>query len=565
MKLLGRFEWTFKHSLQKARREQSHKFPEFPYFVVRPWVGYGILSLGVLLLLIGCTSGRDGVPTRIPTGTLLPPTPEPTQVPPEVQVSATSTPEPTRTAVPPTLTQTQAETAYPTPDLSSRPLIWFAPLPPLSIHDSRPFIGSEDFMDLFKQNATWTEASKHVNVFKLYGEWVEDVPWTVHASDAELKQVITDLNRRGIALAVEMGPLEPDSTCGQGIEGFAGIQAGVNIARRIKNAGGTLKFVSFDEPFAFASLYDGPNACRWSAEKVAQEVLKYIQAVRKVFPDVVFGDTEPLWSGVGVDEFKRWIDIYEDITGSPLSFLHLDQDFTRPDWQQDTLALEAYAREHGVEFGLIYLGDSHASTDEDWLSAAGERVIAYEEGTAGRPDHVLFQSWHDHPDRVLPETEPYSFTWFINTYFKDRDILGFKTEGEGANLAFGKLARASRILQGFEAERAIDRNTDTWWGSGAPPPQWIEIDLGSPYAIAEVNLLVSQYPAGETVHKVFVRGPGTGGSYLLLHTFSEFTADLDWLNLPITTPLEDIRYIRIETVSSPSWVGWREIEVIAAQ
>jgi hypothetical protein len=100
--------------------------------------------------------------------------------------------------------------------------------------------------------------------------------------------------------------------------------------------------------------------------------------------------------------------------GSPMAFLHLDQDFSRPDWEQDTLEIETYAREHGVEFGIIYLGDSRANTDEAWISGAGERVIAYEDRVGGRPDHVLFQSWYDRPDRVLPEAEAYTFTWFIS-------------------------------------------------------------------------------------------------------------------------------------------------------
>ena len=29
------------------------------------------------------------------------------------------------------------------------------------------------------------------------------------------------------------------------------------------------------------------------------------------------------------------------------------------------------------------------------------------------------------------------------------------------------------------------------------------------------------------------------------------------------SPLEDVRYIRVNTRQSPSWVGWKEIEVLA--
>jgi hypothetical protein len=30
-------------------------------------------------------------------------------------------------------------------------------------------------------------------------------------------------------------------------------------------------------------------------------------------------------------------------------------------------------------------------------------------------------------------------------------------------------------------------------------------------------------------------------------------------------PLQGVRILRIETTTTPSWVGWREIEVIAAE
>lgn len=129
-------------------------------------------------------------------------------------------------------------------------------------------------MELFEPDAAWAQAADRVYVFKLYGEWVGDDPWTVHASDAELRQVILDLNRRGIALAMEAGPLAATSVCGQGIEGFGGgVRIGIRDANRIKAAGGTLSFIALDEPFAFASLYDGPNACQWEAERVASVLI----------------------------------------------------------------------------------------------------------------------------------------------------------------------------------------------------------------------------------------------------------------------------------------------------
>ncbi len=457
-----------------------------------------------------------------------------------------------------TSTATSTATPYATPDLSPRPLVWFAPLPPLPTHSGRPFTGSTDFMSLFAENAPWEEAAGRVQVFKLYGEWV-----AYHATDAELRQVVSDLNRRGVAIAFEAGPLTPTEACGSGIEGFAGVEEGLLIARRIQNAGGTVRFVAFDHPYDAGVLDTSSNACHWSAEEVARNAARFITAIRGVFPEVVFGDIETV--GHDVDEIAQWVNAYKDIVGEDLGFLHMDLNYSQPDWPQGTKEIETFLRTRGIEFGIIYFGGWNDRSDEVWLSNAGERVKAYEMAAGGQPDHVVFQSWHDHPDLTLPETDPYTFTWFVNTYFNNPSALGFRTEGPGANLAFGKSVKASRDMPGFEVRMAVDGNFDTWWGSGDFAPQWIEIDLGSPQAIAEINLLVTQSPAGETRHEVFVRGPETGDAYVLVYTFAGTTADMDLLSVPIADPLEAIRYIRVTTQSSPSWVGWREVEVIASR
>lgn len=72
-------------------------------------------------------------------------------------------------------------------------------------------------MALSRPQAPWSEVAGSIQVFKLYGEWV-----AYHASEEELREVVVDLEQRGLALAVEAGPLNAPADCGQGIEGFAG-------------------------------------------------------------------------------------------------------------------------------------------------------------------------------------------------------------------------------------------------------------------------------------------------------------------------------------------------------
>jgi hypothetical protein len=135
----------------------------------------------------------------------------------------------------------------------------------------------------------------------------------------------------------------------------------------------------------------------------------------------------------------------------------------------------------------------------------------------------------------------------------------------GTNLARRKQVRVSRALTSNPAHMAVDGNPNNWWGAGAFAPQWIEVDLEASYIVAEIRMLPSQSPAGKTIHRLFVKGSATNNEYELLHTFEEVTRDSGWLTFKLPEPLRGIRYIRIETISSPSWVSWREIEVIAGE
>jgi hypothetical protein len=424
----------------------------------------------------------------------------------------------------------------------------------------REFIGSEDFMDLFVPGAAWSGAAGHLHVFKLYGEWV-----AYHATEAELRQAVEAIRDRGLALAVEAGPLDPPAECGQGIEGFAGTDEGRLIARRLLEAGGRIDLIALDEPLFFASIYSGPKACRWEPDLVASEVGEYIGVMRGYFPDLVVGDTEPLAGDSSPASYTAWLEAFRRVNGFDLAFLHMDIDWGRPTWPAEVKAIEDFGRTFGVPVGIIYNGNFQDPTDEAWLSIAGERVRRYEDQTAGQPEHVLFQSWNDKPDHALPDSEPYSFTGFVRAYFGDRESLGLRREGAGANIAYQKVARVSSAFNGQSGAFAVDGDPGTSWNSGGGPLQWIQIDLGETYTIAEIRLTVAQSPAGDTTHVVYGSGTSTGRFRDILHVFRGPTDDSDVLVFTPDQPIPGVRVVRIETTLSPSWVAWREIEVVAAE
>ena len=127
------------------------------------------------------------------------------------------------------------------------------------------------------------------------------------------------------------------------------------------------------------------------------------------------------------------------------------------------------------------------------------------------------------------------------------------------NLALNQSTTASNSLQS-PANMAVDGNTSTSWGAGAGAPQWIEIDLGAPARITRIRLLVTQHPYGDTLHRILVHS--VNGDFSEVVRFEQYTSTGQWLVFTPETPLEDVQIVRIETLNSPSWVGWLEIQVL---
>jgi hypothetical protein len=121
-------------------------------------------------------------------------------------------------------------------------------------------------------------------------------------------------------------------------------------------------------------------------------------------------------------------------------------------------------------------------------------------------------------------------------------------------------ATASASLPTEPPPDAIDGLSETQWGAGDSAPQWIEIDLGTVRSVDEIHLLVAQFPEGDTHHRLLVAGADR--VFTLAREFERSTAQGDVLSFVPASPV-NARYVRVESVESPSWIAWSEIQVYA--
>jgi hypothetical protein len=133
----------------------------------------------------------------------------------------------------------------------------------------------------------------------------------------------------------------------------------------------------------------------------------------------------------------------------------------------------------------------------------------------------------------------------------------------GANLAAGASSTVSAELASEPRSAAFDGDMNRAWNAGTYAIQWIEVDLGKPVQVGELRLTVAQTPAGRTEHHLYGRAT-PDGPLVELTACGGLTSDSMTLVMTVSPDAKPMRYLRIETVASPSWVAWREIQVFAA-
>jgi hypothetical protein len=303
--------------------------------------------------------------------------------------------------------------------------------------------GTPDVKALFTgASDEWPRLRRDIAVFKMYIASIGS-----RRDSTFLKTAAATLRAEGIAFAVEAGGLRPFSGC----DSLAGERHAATELQSFRNwthFGGSLDYIAMDSPINTMIAGGSRENCGLSVARAASELADYMDAVRAEYPDVRFGWIEPVpWyrvdsfpnqPGNDYGDLLRTMDTVVSVLaarGLSLDFFHADSPFgysssLRIDGWRKLLAVETHARELGLRSGLIFNDEAGGeSSDSVFYERTLEGWRRYS-AVGGDPDDLIVQSWYPHPEKTLPETEPWTFTYTARRFIElvkggaaDRRIL----------------------------------------------------------------------------------------------------------------------------------------------
>ncbi|MBV8919850.1 hypothetical protein [Bradyrhizobium sp.] len=270
-----------------------------------------------------------------------------------------------------------------------------------------------DAGNMWKPDAPWATVASHVSV-------VQFAPTNVdRATDDDLQQAIKDLKRRNIALAVGTGLLIRSDRCRAKTEAYVGQAALEHMLDKLLRNGADVKYVTMDEPFYYGHRDSSPTACHESAQMLAQALIQSRAIVRKYFPGAKIGSDDVIdASGPWIQELAGWADTYKAVTGEPLAYIHADLDWSEGA-VRNLVPLAAVLKQRGVPLGVIYDADRfNNNSDENWSHNTANHFAEVESGLGVHPDHAVIETWVRYPTRMLPESQPGTFTNVVLQYIQ---------------------------------------------------------------------------------------------------------------------------------------------------
>lgn len=268
----------------------------------------------------------------------------------------------------------------------------------------------ECFRELCTHPEQWKETAGRVNVIG-YADHVLNKQFT----DAELREWLPALEKRGLKLGLEVGAVKP-----WGLTGDKTFAAERPMWNRFQSLGGHIYALAMDEPLCCArNELKKPDA--YAVEQTAQ----FIALVRTNYPGVQIGDVEP-YPSIPLADLIDWIDALQarlrQLGVHGLDFFRVDVDWVHftvhtnhGNWME-VKKLENACRSKKLPFSLIYWAADYPhlerlklADDATWYISIMRQGNDYAL-VGGAPDQYVIESWIPAPSHSIPETGQWTLT-----------------------------------------------------------------------------------------------------------------------------------------------------------
>ena len=138
-------------------------------------------------------------------------------------------------------------------------------------------------------------------------------------------------------------------------------------------------------------------------------------------------------------------------------------------------------------------------------------------------------------------------------------IVSFLSGNAAFSQSFFKNTPINSSASAAEPRYAVDGDLNTAWNSGGYAPAWINLTVYSGWRIEGIKLTPAQTPSGRTKHRIMFY---MDGHWQEVAVIDEVTSDRKAIEIKFQTPKTNVTNIKVETLISPSWVAWYEIEPI---
>lgn len=291
--------------------------------------------------------------------------------------------------------------------------IWYGPL----ADETTPggFLVDQDYQQLFQPHAPWQHALNRVRVFVIGPHFAQTGP------EDELRRLYAFLNQHHVALAIAW-PVVTALDCGDHTEGINhNARVSGLVAKRVMTLGGNWAYIAADSAlqaghYRITSGKGEANGCRYPIEAVAKNVADNIRQIQQVFPAVKWVDGEPLTAIQNQQDLSLWIDALRRELGpaAPVA-MQIDVQWGKA-WEDYARWVVPTLQKLGMRYSLIVDGDGRNRTDDAWVAAARDHLLAWERAIPSPPVDVVFEGWDDHPTHVLPEDDPATILSLVGWY-----------------------------------------------------------------------------------------------------------------------------------------------------